>query len=734
MLKLLAVYSNLYAVYDDTDNTTDLVSKDDLQLLLNFGVSVDNVTRLNGDEFSVSDAVAQPSNLEVETADEADEYEDWDGYDIAEEPEESFEDELEDFTYDEDESAVRRLYGYLTDEQIQILCKYYLWYSRKIFEESGRSHNFSMKSSMAYAKKKAAIDEIKAKNPNAMWVYAGFYYTLHSDYCNFGHKINNVHVAWDASMGDVDTVFFGEDYSKNYQHALEMGYSIKFGVKCVLDFFDIDADTCKELQRAQRECLSDMKVLLSYYDNNLQGSLIKEFDELNKVMTKYKSVWMMMRLAGKDMKLECETALIQFYLDFKNANMIPPKSMVQLIRDRLVGWGNHKFSGHLGVAERRILNSTVSKLWGTDIGNIFAEFDNQYVKTCLNEYLCYRICGTYRWGFKRYDTDNENSIWKDEGGASKAVVCEKKAINSTLDKYFGVTTDTINFEMFPKLYEFCLKVRETLGVLRALRTTVSGIEKSFDDIGITKSLSFKEKINSPYLPDKLYSRYLGRFIDMTEEELFNYLIKGYLHPELLDQFKDGVVRWEHEYLVPKYATLLEQEKARQAEEVRLKEEARLQQEKEREQRELELAEQAKAKAEIEQEKQAKSVEYKKVLDYLETADIESLRGNSDFAFPIKLLDAYKATHKEQSDKQMFYINKLYAHLTGNAVAVAPVERVKVSDKPALAEAMQWYIDECKDTDERTKSICSSMLKYGTISEKQMKYAVSVKELYDKSKV
>ena len=98
--------------------------------------------------------------------------------------------------------------------------------------------------------------------------------------------------------------------------------------------------------------------------------------------------------------------------------------------------------------------------------------------------------------------------------------------------------------------------------------------------------------------------------------------------------------------------------------------------------------------------------------------------DSDLSLAKKILDTVsKSEDGNVSNNQLFHLNKLYSALTGLTIETAPVTKTKLSDCGDMEEAIK-YVLKHKDTcglSERTLSICSSIIRYGFVSEKQRKY-------------
>ena len=341
MLKLISKYNDMYAIYDDSDDVTDIITESEMKLLLNIGQSIDGAIRVDDDNFSIDSRVQQLTSLDVQSEEEAfdnedddfdmsfddgyddsdssdsdeeseyddfdDEYSDYDDEDDDEEDDSAFDDiAYEDWYEDEDEdsmleeSVVNKLYSILTAEQLAALRKYYLWYSRRLFAEATHDTTFGMTNKKRIQAKKQVLDGLKNKNANAVWKYAGFIDMGRKGdgFCELGHPLRYMHIAWDTSVEDIDTAFFGENYEGKFDEAIESENSIVFGIKCIADFFEVDKELILQLQSAQRESLKDMAIMYDFYEKGIADEVMKQFTVLDEFMNLYKRSWMKAQMMG----------------------------------------------------------------------------------------------------------------------------------------------------------------------------------------------------------------------------------------------------------------------------------------------------------------------------------------------------------------------------------------------------------------------------------------------------
>lgn len=370
-----------------------------------------------------------------------DEYED--DYDD-EEYEDYYEDDEE---YDEVESTVSKLYDQLNPDQIKMLKKYYLWYSQRVFAEGKKDPTMGMKLQKNIIRKKGDLNNLR--NSGGLWHYAGFVDMGYrgAGYCTLGHPLRYMHLAWDVTTSDIDTAFFGEDYNDDFEDAINSNNCIVFGIKCVADFFEVDAECIQALQRAQRESLKDMAIMYQYYEEGNVQEVSDSFKLLDEIMRVLRVNDGKKMLLDKNAETTIPFSLTSFYTQFRDLGMIPPKSLVQEIRDKLIGWNTHKFNPHIGnpvtLVLKKSLRGILGKRYNTIIDWIEQPYSVSYYKgnTFLYFYLwiyfTYEICGWYK-----YNAETN----KDEGGASKIAKGELENLYHAFKvRYFSDTEFSMSF-------------------------------------------------------------------------------------------------------------------------------------------------------------------------------------------------------------------------------------------------------------------------------------------------
>ena len=805
MLKLVSKYNDMYAVYDDSDDETDVITESELKLLLNVGVSVDGATRVDDNNFSICDNIQTLSDSDVKSEEEV--FDDFDmafddGYSDEDESEEDYEDELEeeydeysdyddesdeevdyddisyeDFYDDDDEesmleeSIVNKLYNILTPDQLNALRKYYLWYSRRLFANATHDTTFGMTNKKRIQIKKQALDGLKNKNSNAVWKYAGFIDMGRKGdgFCELGHPLRYMHIAWDTSVQDIDKAFFGEDYEGKFDEAIESENSIVFGIKCIADFFEVDKELISQLQSAQRESLKDMALIYEFHERGISDKVIESFSVLDEFMKLFKISLAKAKLAGTYKDEDFSQALINFYMEFRKLNMVPPKSMIQEIRDKLIGWETHKFSGDLKYLNLDVFCKNFSLVFNNSADgvinllneSIFARgrflskpfsrnFNDSLYLYFLN-YFGYKLCGHYEWGTPRYTFDelskfklrrlDKNDVWSDEGGWSNKIKDIHEKFNESINNYFFIDPE-YNINYIRKIIE-CVNLATKYSYRDDRFCTNYIIQNDDGFYSLSDDVDYKDYIIKLYC-DSTYSNLFDSIDKLHSKPIYAGFGGFYNNNVTIDvrlkELKDLVSYIDEE--LPKFLEWVDSnlgrivdEKNRERREL-LDKKAKEEEQKRLEEEERKKKEEEEAKKREEEERLANESksDRDKVLDYLKNADITSIEHDEKFSFHLKVLSTLKKYGKA-SDKQYIYLKDIYDVLNGKTDINTDhrTEKKKLSDNPDLKEALEWYVSLTADFDKKTQDISNSVLKYGTISDKQMKYMKKVKELYDKSK-
>lgn len=782
MFIVLAQTENELVVQDDTDNTVEPISKSDTKLLLKLGVSF-NGASLNADELIINPTMQNFAYQSIEDSNddypdfddsEDDEYnydedsddydEDSDDYDedsddYGEDSDDYDEDDAyfgEDEDYDEEEeeeeSTVSKLYGYLTPEQIIVLKRYYLWFSQRLFTDAQKDPTLGMKSQAALQRKQDSLKLLRSTG--GLWHYAGFIDTgaRGNGYCTLGHPLRYMHLAWDVTASDIETAFFGEDYNEDFEQAIESNNCIVFGIKCIGDFFEVDKDCINALQRAQRDSLKDMATMYEYYADNRVDEINDTFKYMDEVINKIALHDARGALVGgKKFESIIKPNLTAFYLQFRKVNLIPPKSLIQEIRDSIVGWSNHKFiydyknksvSEILHMPSRDRLKKVVPILVGKssskNIVNILDEYycerigsspsPHSFIYAYLSVYLMYKICGCYA-----YDGVNNT----DEGGKNKQLLTAYKTLVLASQLFEGVDFDLEfikKFDIFVGNY-LAYNDGNILFKVPDIKFNDSTNHYEVDSERKVKSSycieSFDEDNNTGYALSSAID-YYSKMIYFNSRNragrLSNY--KRNFDSDFAEAEKNHNYIEENIAKFEEYAKGYVQKKVdkKNAELDRIKEE-----EEKRKQEENEKLKQKKQEEERAKEKADKKLEVlpqtdTEIIDYLASKDLSSY---TKFDFARNLVKQLSNSNREPSSKQMYYIGKLYTEVSG--VKYVPKTRttsIKLSSRPDLQKALKYIVDNnitCES--DLTFAVIKTITSRGTISEKQMKYAESGLKTY-----
>lgn len=793
-----------YAIKDFSNASGDIevISESDLSLLIITDLSAktqsgEKVEFKNNSLVCNVEDVTEQLNSQMEEASE-EEYDDYDDYDDYESDEESEEDEdsyeddedsyeddedsYEDYEFYEDDvedaegSIVSKLYDLLTEEQRKVLKRYYLWYSQRIFTDAQKDPTLGFKSKARMISKKKQLDSLKG---NGDWRYAGWLDTGGTQYgytCTLGHPLRYLHLAWDITIGDIEECFFGEEYNVDYEKIIQSNHCIVFGSKCIGDFFEVDKECIAALRRTQTDSLKDMALLYDIYSSEDVESVSKSFELLDSIMAKLTLKDTKGRALKKDYVSLLPSGMELLYKQFRELNMIPPKSLVQEIRSTMVGWTDgskyflNRWAGYLRYPTKKlndVLNVLVSKQYKDVVASL--EYQSVQLGYCysigeiasafITVMFEYELCGYYK-----YNADTQ----KDEGGKSKPVrEAFARLYNESLT---GVVTDmTYSISTVEKLLWFCENLSnfkntwrhsfytfeypvmnsesETMkasildehdsnvqDALEAFKAD-TGIDLASEVTVLKKGYEFFVHIakNSRNYVRKQYAEFFqtNEALEFSIEDIYNKL------SSTLESFKNHYQTFS--------TTWIEAYKTKKFDEVKQKKEAeRL--EKEEQER---LAKEEEAKRIAEEQKAKESVSNidtpKKVVEYLLNSDLSSL--SKDWDLPKNILETVKKSGKEPSDRQFYHIRRLYKQVTGvdyNGVGFTK-EKTKLSDKPELERAVDYILanqdlaEKCiqelpsNHTASTSKviGVLTSIKKWGTMSENQLPYAQAALKVLNK---
>lgn len=731
---------------------------------------------------------------EEESEDESDDYGDiyGDGVDEPDEvcasEEDDFEDIYEGYNLEEDDtpesSVVSKLYSMLTFEQITVLRRYYLWYSQRLFTDAQKDPTFGFKNKAAVIRKQNALNQLRAGGD---YRYAGFLDTgsIRAGYtCSLGHPLRFMHLAWDITVGDIDTAFFGQDYDADYEAVIASNNCIAFGIKCIGDFFEVDAECIKALQRAQRDSLKDMALMYEIYTSSDVESVKQSFtlmDEVLKITDRYDMKLKMMKNAEPTIPF----SVASFYHQFRAAGMIPPKSLVQEIRSCLVGWTNgtryfsNSWTGYLRKPEKSFydrLRVIVRKKYDKVVDKLS---QRNYVLEHMNNLLgfnaylvfvylmfTYELCGYYRYTATKDGFHDEGGYNKSSVGNQYPYLYRRSIHNQFSDAGFDIPTllgltelarlcleasekyksddyklpyfamgkrchqsvsYSTNFSM-PSGLSRIIKAYAATGVVTNRIYTVLKFMSAvvFDSGDVMTSLvsgkaSTHKDFQACYLPSRQYD--LALLCSTFQQELAEF---DDIYTKLLAFAESLTLKDEQDYNAEQERKRIEAEK---------REQERL--ECERKEREFEEGDRKLREIERQVESQhqvATPTDKKGCVDYLRAVGVDSLTDHK-YDFSKKVLKTLMENGKEPSDRQFTYIQQLYEAVSGQKYkgAGAIAEKVKLADRQDIQDAIAWIeanqttaavIADGQGVDDFGKlvNIMSSIKRYGQISERQMKYA------------
>ena len=758
---------------DDFDYADDYETDDEFS-----EVNESEDSDLDYDDFEVDedeeseeeDDSEEGMDIEFDSIEDFDDFEsDDENEDVDEDLEDIYDDDFED-SIDEEDSVVKKLYALLSDEQVKILKRYYLWYSRRFFDSEAYNCDIStrFKVQSNFIRKQKKLKELRG---DSEYRYVGYIDTgsvYFGAKCSLGHPIRYIHIAWDIKYGDIDTMFFGEDYNADFERLLESEHCITFGIRCMGDFFEKNAEFLRVLTRVQNRSLKDMELLYTIYAGNNVEDAKKSLEPMDRMLKRIKVLDAKQAMVEDKPFLPRETVLL--YEQFRNMDMLPPKSLVQEIRSCIVGWtdGNNffenKWVSELKVPNLDVFRERLVKLFGKEYEDLlkhyitYGKMKYYYsgIDSSLYNYItllfCYKICGVY--AFNAQDS-------KDEGGTSAIV-------RSTL----GILTDcnlSSKFDSPDYSLEYCKKLLLLASML--LKKDISDFsakvisgegysedEYSYADIvnldyyGVdTSDVSeyFKDEIHSINIIKSVFNdihshfySYNRRYRDKSEidygdehyilsnlDSSIDLLNRIYSDFESLKVNVDNKVESFNENKKKEIADKIakrEEEKRLEEERKRKEEEERLEQERLRKEKE---------------EAEAKVINTRdKVIKFLGDSDLSAFDSDTSYALGVKLVNQFKDSSKKPSDKQFKHIQRLYESLTkvpyrGDGY----LDFITLDTRPDIVDALN-KADNDKSLLDKTIShlgrgdvdklsgIIFNIRKYGIISTSQAAYTNALLEV------
>lgn len=807
--------SVLYAVASPNENEEpEFLSAEDLKLLAYVGLEMqtpkgDKVT-MDGDNLVCDVEEFEPPEEPQEMSQEEIDMFDWDSAeddvgegdteteeedgdfldeDVEEDPddsEEDFEDIYAGYDIDADdggtqlENDVSRLYKLLNPDQLTVLRRYYLWYSQRLFSDAQKGGMRGFKSKVAAMRKRATLNQLRGDGD---FRYAGWLDTgsIDAGYtCTLGHRLRYMHIAWDITVGDIETTFFGENYNADYQAIIDSNECIIFGINCMGDFFEVDEECIKSLKRAQADSLKDMQLMYKIMTTENVQAVMASFDLLDGVLKIVDRHDMKLKML-KDAEPTIPFSVVAFYHQFRSAGMVPPKSLVQEIRSCLVGWTDgrryfsNKWTGMLRYPEESFYDrlKVIAKKKNEGVVNkvklrshalrnsAYVNGIDKFVVYCYLLFT-YEICGYYK-----YTATKEG--FHDEGGYSKNAVTYpleslyRRSIHNIYEgmgfdmqsltvlfdlmrvaieaeqKYGGSDSDyKLQYFSMGKMYEESFCDGNSYGITTRMRSIINGYCK----VSGRDSNDVYRVINC--MNDMVFGR-LGTVSVLCDKGLMRYHsdFKSCIVGNKLDiasvyaTFVRLVSEFDTLYADMKtYASSVAQAdqdayNKKQEEENRLKEEQRKAQE----------AQAQQAQAQAQQAGVALPTTRLGVVQYLNAVGVSQVT-DKKLDFAKQVLDTLTKNGKEPSPRQFQYLQPLYEAVAGVPYAGADKapDKVDLSSRKDIQDAIAWVNADQRrakaaadaqgvDDFQKLVSILGSIQRYGKISERQMKYAEQALAMY-----
>lgn len=226
-------------------------------------------------------------------------------------------------------------------------------------------------------------------------------------YTTFGDQVRYTHILWNIEDSDLETDFYGQLVNNSLEKVLESKKCIKFGLDNAAKMLGIAKGSLayQALQLAQKASIEDIAELYaqlsssSYKLNNnteIDYYVTKTPDELmhnvgqNGLVGMQATIDFVNKLklgniknnlmSGEDYTEIVEPKAIQMFDEFINKGLIPPRTLVLLIRDQFCGWKSHYFGNRTKNPETKELGKREFRWLGKD---------SQYAKYISNSITTY---------------------------------------------------------------------------------------------------------------------------------------------------------------------------------------------------------------------------------------------------------------------------------------------------------------------------------------------------------
>lgn len=571
-----------------------------------------------------------------------------------------------------------------------------------------------------------------------------------SHYCTFNDPVRYMHIAWDVSVSDLDTNFYGQMIDKELEDLINSNNCIKFGLTCTAEFFDIakNSEAFKALENVQNVCKKDMELLQAEYE---KGDIHKQY-----IMSKFTILDSLVRdlliLSTKVQLLKGEellpTRLLTLYQNMRKTGMIIPKSFIQFVRDFLVDWDNHKFIDRSKNFPN--LYNSVGSLAGTKTGKPSSKSCYERVNLILSgvvgrksnamqaillrqsgnyrlsayggkerfevgmvlymtAFFVYKLCGHYE-----YDAINQG----DEGGKDSdksGYGKHAQELKSFYNRLRQLMPDDIEYskDYLVKLCEAADLVEKlnecfnfnfiTRVVIKNDRTgiyeakTISPDDNDYND-SRRRSYAFAFKHYDDKLEGVLQDGIVKVYTDFPRMTLTNWLSA---YNALLDYMKaviSAFPAFEEEYIDSEVAKLNEKVAKRRA---------------------------SSASAGGMGEDSSEPTEtIESATSFLLEADLTGLDPVYDFARNI--IDTLRRSKKQPTLRQWEFIKPLYEHLVGHPFAGKALD---APDEETSLKAVKWVLNHSDTVDKFTYEVCKTINSTHKISPKQMRFVEKAIQAY-----
>lgn len=233
-------------------------------------------------------------------------------------------------------------------------------------------------------------------------------------YTTFGDQVRYVHILWNIEDSDLETDFYGQLVNNSLEKVLESKKCIKFGLDNAAKMLGIAKGSLayQALQLAQKASIEDIAEMYaqlsstSYKINNteidyymtttpeqlktqvgqnrtvgLQATLdfvnkLKFGNVKNKIVNGSKQA----EKEGTDFTEIIEPKALTLFDEFVKQDLIPPRTLVLLIRDQFCGWKSHYFGNRTKNQDTKALGKREFRWLGKD---------SQYSEYMLNSITTY---------------------------------------------------------------------------------------------------------------------------------------------------------------------------------------------------------------------------------------------------------------------------------------------------------------------------------------------------------